>query len=228
MGIASAYAKEARERAIHSPHPPATTVVISTVNAHQTAGRLERIRAQQIAAVEDRLRAQLNQAIATVRACDGKGLKTEECLQRVPALATSSSYIWVHLLDREHPERPIMVMHPTIPSLDGTEVSDFRDKERFQKIQYRGRVFDRNDPQVAHIPETNLFVRMNEVCAEKGEGVVSYYWPKPCSRRRGLCGTPWRTSSSERGPGAAGPPRQPGRAHPASRQRRRARPGDSR
>ncbi len=159
----------------------ATTLGISMLNARQTAGRLERIREQQIAAVKDRLSALVDQAIATVRVCDRNRLTTEECLERVAALTTNASYIWIHQLDREHPERPVMVMHPTMPNLNGTEVSDFRDRERFQKIQYRGRIFDRSDPQVAHIPETNLFVRMNEVCVEKGDGVVSYYWPKPKS-----------------------------------------------
>jgi methyl-accepting chemotaxis protein len=157
------------------------TVVLVTVTGTQTKARMQQIREQQVAAVEERLKAQVDQAIAAVQGAEEAGLGEEECKDRVHDMTFGSSYVWIHSLDRAQVDRPVMVMHPTIPKLNGTDVSDFRDKKRFEKIYLNGRVYDKNDPAVSHIEETNLFVKMNELCAGEGEGIVQYYWPKPKS-----------------------------------------------
>jgi methyl-accepting chemotaxis protein len=64
--------------------------------------------------------------------------------------ADGSGYVWVHNLEG------IMVMHPIKPSLDGRGLLDMRD-----------------------VNGTYLFVAMNDLCEEKGEGWVPYSWPKP-------------------------------------------------
>ena len=64
--------------------------------------------------------------------------------------ADGEGYIWVHNLDG------IMVMHPIKPSLDGKGLLDMRD-----------------------VNNVYLFVAMNELVEEKGEGWVPYSWPKP-------------------------------------------------
>ncbi len=157
----------------------AMTIIVSTVNGKQTEARLEQIRERQIEAVFDRLRAQVEQAIASVEACDRAQMGEEQCLARVRDMTFGSSYIWIHSFERSNPNRVTMVMHPTVPKLNGTDVSNFRDKERFSKIYFDGKVYNKNASEVAHIKETNLFVDMNAVCAEKGEGQLTYYWPKP-------------------------------------------------
>ncbi len=159
----------------------AMTAVLITLTGNQNKARMEQIREQQIAAVADRLKAQVEQAMASVEAGAAAGLSDEECQARVRDLTFGSSYVWIHGLDRSQVDRPIMVMHPTIPKLDGTEVSDFRDKKRFEKIYFNGRAYDKNDPAVSQIKETNLFVDMNHLCAREGSGLITYYWPKPKS-----------------------------------------------
>lgn len=71
--------------------------------------------------------------------------------------ADGTGYFWIN--DNSQPF-PIMVMHPTIPELDGQVL---------------------NDPKYnnAQGVDKNLFVAFNEVTAENGEGFVDYLWPKP-------------------------------------------------
>ncbi len=64
--------------------------------------------------------------------------------------ADGAGYIWVHNLDG------IMVMHPIKPSLDGKGLLDMRD-----------------------VNGVYLFVAMNELVEDHGEGWVPYSWPKP-------------------------------------------------
>lgn len=64
--------------------------------------------------------------------------------------ADGAGYVWVHNLDG------VMVMHPIKPSLDGQGLMDMRD-----------------------VNGVYLFVAMNELVEEKGEGWVPYSWPKP-------------------------------------------------
>ena len=64
--------------------------------------------------------------------------------------AQGKGYVWIHNLDG------VMVMHPIKPALDGKGLLDMRDVD--------GRY---------------LFVAMNELCEDHGEGWVPYSWPKP-------------------------------------------------
>jgi methyl-accepting chemotaxis protein len=64
--------------------------------------------------------------------------------------AEGEGYVWVHDLDG------VMIMHPIKPSLDGKGLLDMRD-----------------------VNGVYLFVAMNELVEEKGEGWVPYSWPKP-------------------------------------------------
>ncbi len=60
------------------------------------------------------------------------------------------NYFWVH------DESGKMIMHPVSPKLNGTDMSGTKDA--------KGKAF---------------IAEMNEVCREKGEGFVAYWWPKP-------------------------------------------------
>ena len=62
----------------------------------------------------------------------------------------ADDYLWIN------DSRPVMIMHPIKPELDGKDLSDFKDP--------KGK---------------RLFVEFATVCREKGEGTVSYLWPKP-------------------------------------------------
>ncbi len=61
----------------------------------------------------------------------------------------AKDYIWIN------DTHPRMVMHPYKPSLDGKDLSNFKDK--------KGK---------------KLFVEFVRVCKAKGHGFVTYYWPK--------------------------------------------------
>jgi len=89
-------------------------------------------------------------------------------------------YFWIHTYDPATVERPVMVMHPTIPSLDGTELLTFIDKQRFPTLVVNAVSHASRSPEVADIKETNLFVDMNRVIrSNNGSGFVGYYWSKP-------------------------------------------------
>ncbi|MGC4121836.1 MAG: methyl-accepting chemotaxis protein [Myxococcales bacterium] len=152
--------------------------ILLTESAHSER-RLVQIRERLEQSIADRLRTQVEQAMAAYEAAAAAGLPLPERLARVKNLLHGTSYVWVHRLDPVAPDKPVMVMHPTLGTLDGKDISDFRDKQRFERIVHEGRSYPKTDPAVSHITETNLFVDMNRVCAAKGEGLVRYYWPKP-------------------------------------------------
>ena len=75
----------------------------------------------------------------------------KEVMGRIKQLRyAGSEYFWINDLT------PRMVMHPTNPQLDGTDLSDYK------------------DPNGKH-----LFQEIVKVCTQKGEGFVAYMWPKP-------------------------------------------------
>jgi methyl-accepting chemotaxis protein len=79
-------------------------------------------------------------------------------------------YFWVH--DQATP-MPRMVMHPTVPTLDGKVL----DAERFNTATSIQPGLSQDDAYP--VSRKNLFVAMNEAVAKAGHGYVSYDWPKP-------------------------------------------------
>ena len=78
-------------------------------------------------------------------------------------------YFWIH--DQTLPT-PRMVMHPTVPSLNGQILSD----PRFNRATaLRGS----QENEYQKLAASNLFVAMNQVIAHSGDGFVLYDWPKP-------------------------------------------------
>jgi len=80
---------------------------------------------------------------------------TEEAQRRAVARIKDlrykgTEYFWINDM------HPTMIMHPTVSSLDGKDLSDYRDPNG-----------------------KKLFIEMVNVCKEKGEGFVDYQWPKP-------------------------------------------------
>lgn len=68
-------------------------------------------------------------------------------------------YVWINDMGRPVPR---MIMHPTMPELDGTVLDD---------QVYNSALGIRK----------NLFVAFADLCREQGEGFVDYTWPKPTS-----------------------------------------------
>lgn len=86
----------------------------------------------------------------------------------------SSDYVWIHSFDPADPDKPKMIMHPTIPALNGEDIS----KAPYLTGEKKG--------QIIHATSTAepvpFFVQMNRLIAEQGEGYVEYEWPKLTSK----------------------------------------------
>ncbi|MEY2632448.1 MAG: hypothetical protein RIR00_1102 [Pseudomonadota bacterium] len=78
-------------------------------------------------------------------------------------------YLWINDLDQPYPK---MVMHPTVPDLDGKRLDD----PKFNKAD---RQYDHDGKPTADLQNKNLFVAFNDVVRQSGQGFVSYAWPKP-------------------------------------------------
>lgn len=68
-----------------------------------------------------------------------------------------TGYVWISDTTRPYPK---MVMHPTMPSLNGTIMDD----ERYNCALGKNK---------------NMFIAFVDACAENGKGFVDYVWPKP-------------------------------------------------
>jgi len=78
-------------------------------------------------------------------------------------------YIWINDLTKPVPK---MIMHPTVPALDGKVLDD----PKFNKATTMS---DGLNGAVQKIDRKNLFVTFNEVVERAGQGFVNYEWPKP-------------------------------------------------
>lgn len=82
---------------------------------------------------------------------------------------SGKEYFWIHDLTRPVPR---MIMHPTVPALDGKILDD----PQFNKASGKRL---RSESAMTRLDNKNLFVAMNEVVEAAGEGFVAYSWPKP-------------------------------------------------
>lgn len=104
------------------------------------------------------------------------GLMTEESA-RGSALAAvkamrydKAEYFWIHDLAAPLPN---MVMHPTVPHLDGKVLDD-------AKFNCATSMQEGVDGPITHTDgRKNLFVAANEVVTQAGHGFITYNWPKP-------------------------------------------------
>ena len=82
-------------------------------------------------------------------------------------------YVWIHSYPKRW-SKPIMILDPTLPDLQGVKLAYFQYPQGPQK----GDVVYAEDTAMA----TPVFVQMNRLVKDKGEGFVSYDWPKPNSK----------------------------------------------
>ena len=78
-------------------------------------------------------------------------------------------YLWINDLGKPVPR---MVMHPTVPALNGKVLDD----PKFNKATSKREGVTGADQK---LNAQNLFVAFNEVCEKAGHGFVTYDWPKP-------------------------------------------------
>lgn len=132
-------------------------------------------------AVVERLEAHVRLASELVQHSLDEGAPLDETLEHVAALRSGSAYVWIHSYDPARLDRPTMVMHPTVPSLDGSDLSGMRDLDRLRRVYVDGNVVDVASAMAKGIEPKAFFGEMNRVAHEGGRdgGVVEYYWPKP-------------------------------------------------
>ncbi|MDD2852163.1 MAG: methyl-accepting chemotaxis protein [Desulfuromonadaceae bacterium] len=78
-------------------------------------------------------------------------------------------YVWINDLSKPVPK---MIMHPTVPALDGKVLDD-------QKFNKATSMSDGVNGKNQKIDRKNLFVTFAEVVDRSGNGFVNYEWPKP-------------------------------------------------
>ena len=83
----------------------------------------------------------------------------------------NNEYFWIN--DTQRPA-PVMIMHPTVPALEGKALGD----AKFNKAT--GYWLGRGDEAQSYPKgDKNLFVAFVDVCEQSGSGFVAYVWPKP-------------------------------------------------
>jgi len=102
--------------------------------------------------VEDSIQAAQNGTMSTAAAQQ----RAMEDIRRL-RYDGGTGYIWINDTGEPYPK---MVMHPTVPALDGTVLND----PKYNCALGKGE---------------NLFVAFVEVSRKNGEGFVDYLWPKP-------------------------------------------------
>jgi methyl-accepting chemotaxis protein len=113
--------------------------------------------------------------VAGYQAQETKGTLSREMAQTAARQAlktlrySGTEYVWINDLARPFPR---MIMHPTIPALDGKVL----DGERFNKATEQ---FALDGGHRLSYSGKNLFVAFADVAEESGQGFVRYEWPKP-------------------------------------------------
>ncbi|NRQ43018.1 cache domain-containing protein [Rheinheimera sp. YQF-2] len=101
-------------------------------------------------------------------------LSTEQAQQQAMAAVKAirydgTEYIWINDTGRPIPK---MIMHPTVPTLDGTVL----DRPNFNHATL---MRNRDGSQQQALDNANLFVSFVDVIGRYGNGFVEYQWPKP-------------------------------------------------
>ena len=80
-----------------------------------------------------------------------------------------TEYLWINDQGRPYPK---MIMHPTVPALDGQML----DKDSFNKATA---LYSADGARHETLAQANLFQSFVQVVERYGQGFVAYAWPKP-------------------------------------------------
>ncbi|MGK5090582.1 methyl-accepting chemotaxis protein [Deltaproteobacteria bacterium TL4] len=87
----------------------------------------------------------------------------------------NSDYFWIHAYNPNDPDTMKMIMHPTVPALNGADIS----KYRYSNGQQKGEIVYATGIE-GKVP---FFAQMNRVVRKNNEGYVRYDWPKPIKNK---------------------------------------------
>lgn len=94
----------------------------------------------------------------------------QQALQAIKAIRyDGTEYIWINDMGRPIPR---MIMHPTVPSLDGTVL----DRPNFMHATH---MRSKDGSRSQRLDNANLFVSFVDAINRYGSGFVEYEWPKP-------------------------------------------------
>ncbi|MBN1347196.1 MAG: response regulator [Phycisphaerae bacterium] len=85
-----------------------------------------------------------------------------------------SNYLWVQQVNPDTASTVPMLVHPM-----GTRDDLVRlDLSRVTHLYHEGQIVPKDDPRVEGIKPVNVAEVINHIALTRGEGIVSYYWPK--------------------------------------------------
>ncbi len=142
--------KENKESSLKNLVDVAYSIINTYYEKSKDIETLKKEKAEELKTILDGLSNQIHAILK-----ESNGRITDEVKDKIKNLVKhfryhGKNYIWINDMDER------MIMHPIKPQLNGKDLSNFKDK----KGNY-------------------LFKDMVRVCKEKGEGMVTYYWPKP-------------------------------------------------
>lgn len=154
------------------------TVYTMVVKVHSQAVRTEDIKKRYGAelknlvdvpySIMNRAYTQARKASADIDGMDGQRMETvkKKIASEIEALRyENGNYFWIN------DTYPKMVLHPTVPALNGKDLSQFTKN---------GKII------TAEGTDTPMFVEMARLCKEAGEGYVGYVWPAPDDNNKWL------------------------------------------
>ncbi|MBI9092881.1 MAG: PAS domain S-box protein [Desulfobacterium sp.] len=165
-----------------------TCIIVYQLMSVDISRQLDQVRSIEEEIISNGLKGRIETVLSVVEECFNRGNSQEACLKYLASFRFGESgYLWVHRFDPQVVDSAFVLVHPDT-LLMNRDLSGTIDFDQFSKLYYRGRIFEKNDPSVAHIRPTNLFRAFNTICLEKGEGIVQYYQPKMIDGKSGGVG----------------------------------------
>ena len=82
----------------------------------------------------------------------------------------NDNYLWIHTFDPQAPEKPILIVDPTLPEMQGKGLADFS----YPYGDKKGQLAEMNE----NGKKTPLFVRINQIIGQEESGFLHFEWPR--------------------------------------------------
>ncbi|MBI9092880.1 MAG: PAS domain S-box protein [Desulfobacterium sp.] len=163
-------------------------IIVYLVMHGDIARQKDKVRLNQEEIIKKGLKGRVDTAWSFIEDCFNRGISQEECKAYMAAVRFGeNNYIWLHRLDPADVGRIFMLVHPAT-SLVNRDLTGSTDFDQFKSVYYRGQIYEKDDPSIAHIRPIQVYRQLNTVCLQQGEGVVEYYWPKVMGGETGEIG----------------------------------------
>ncbi|MBI9088799.1 MAG: PAS domain S-box protein [Desulfobacterium sp.] len=165
-----------------------TCIIVSLVMHGDITRQVDQVRSIEEQSVVNGVQGRVETAWSIIEDCFNRGVSQEECKKYLTAIRFGdNNYLWVHRMDPTLENSAFIVVHPD-SSFVNREQTDIIDLDRLDRVYYRGRVYEKNDPEVSHLRPIDIFREFNAICLQQGEGSLWYYWPKVVQGEKGDIG----------------------------------------